>query len=111
MHQVPGVSRGILYDLVLSLVLFMQPIIIYEIFHFLVSFHSSRKKDVYMQIFMLVGVSVIEILLFNQEKNMATVKILITIITPGLQDFLPQISLDFNIFSTLMLVKVKLSGN
>ena len=58
-----------------------------------------------MQIFMLVGVSVIEILLFNRKKkkkqkkkkkmkNMATVKISITCITPILQailDFFPDI--------------------
>ena len=55
-----------------------------------------------MQIFMFVGVSVIEILLFNRKKkkqkqkmkNMATVKISITCITPVLQailDFFPDI--------------------
>ena len=40
-------------------------------------------------------------------------KIEITSITPVLQDFLDffQISLAFNMFSTLVLVDVKLSGN
>ena len=56
--------------------------------------HTLRKKNVYMQIFMFVGVSVIEILLFNRKKNMTTLKISITCITPVLQailDFFPDI--------------------
>ena len=67
---------------------------------------------------MFVGVSVIEILLFNRKKKkklkkQATLKISITCITPVLQAFLDffQISLAFNMFPILMLVEVKLSGN
>ena len=66
-----------------------------------------------MQIFMFVGFVVIEIRLFNrkkQQKNMATVKIEITCITPVLQAFLDFFP-DINMFSTLVLVEVKLSGN
>ena len=46
-------------------------------------------------------------------KNMATLKISITCITPVLEAFLDffLISLAFNMFPTLMLVEVKLSGN
>ena len=80
---------------------------------------TRQEKNVYMQIFMFVGVSIIEILLFNrkkkQKKNMVynSVKIEITCITPVLQAFLDffQISLVFNMFSTLVLVEVKLSRN
>ena len=73
-----------------------------------------------MQIFMFVGVSVIEILLFNRKKKKKqkqkkmheehgnSVKISITCITPVLQAIL---SLAFNMCSTLVLVEVKLSGN
>ena len=76
-----------------------------------------------MQIFMFVGFVVIEIRLFNRKKkkkqkkmkNMATlVKIEITCITSVLQailDFFFQMSLASNMFSTLVLVEVKLSGN
>ena len=76
-----------------------------------------------MQIFMFVGVSIIEILLFNRKKQKKkkqdeehgnSVKISITCITPVLQailDFFPQISLAFNMCSTLVLVEVKWSGN
>ena len=63
--------------------------------------HTPGRKYVYIQVFMCVGVSVIEILLFNKKKqkkkmmkNMATVKISISCITPVLQailDFFPDI--------------------
>ena len=69
-------------------------------------------KNVYLQTFMLVGVSGIEILLFNRKKKkrkQKTVKIEITNITPFLYFF--QISLAFNMFSTLVLIEVKWSGN
>ena len=51
---------------------------------------------------------VIEILLFNRKKK--NVKIEITSITPVLQAFLDFLQ-AFNMFSTLLLVEVKLSGN
>ena len=59
--------------------------------------HTPRRKYVYMQIFMFVGVSVIEILLFNRKKKRRTwqlCEISITCITPVLQpilDFFPDI--------------------
>ena len=48
-----------------------------------------------------------------EEEHGNSVKIEITCITPVLQAFLDfyQISLAFNMFSTLVLVEVKLSGN
>ena len=71
-----------------------------------------------MQIFMLVGVSVIEILLFNRKKkkkqkkmkNMATLKISVLHLYYILQAFLDffLLSLAFNMFPTLMLVEWKL---
>ena len=65
------------------------------------------RKYVYMQIFRFVAVSVIEIREFN-KKIKQTVKYHITSITPVLQDIADffTISLVFNMFSTLMLVKV-----
>ena len=71
-------------------------------------------KYVYMQNFMFVGVSVIEILQFNRKKKTEehgkTVKYHITSITPVLQDFAAffSISLVFNMFSTSAMVKVKM---
>ena len=68
------------------------------------------RKHVYIQIFRFIGFSAIEIREFNKmKKNM--VKFHITSITPVLQDFADffSISLDFNMFSALMLVKVKFS--
>ena len=75
-----------------------------------------KIKYAYMQNFMFVGVSVIEILEFNRKRSstiMATVKVEITCSTLVLQGFLDffQISLAFNMFPTLVLVEVKLSGN
>ena len=70
--------------------------------------HTPRKKYIHLQIFMSVGISVIEILLFNRKKK--NVKIEITSITPVLQAFLDFLQ-AFNMFSTLLLVEVKLSGN
>ena len=70
-----------------------------------------------MKSFMFFGFAVIEIRLFNSKKqqnmDVATLKIEITSITPVLRAFLDffQISLTFNMFPTLMLVEVKLSGN
>ena len=57
---------------------------------------TRQEKNLYMQIFMLVGVSIIEILLFNRKKKKMknSVKISITYITPVLQaflDFFPDI--------------------
>ena len=81
-----------------------------------------------MQIFMFVGVSVIEILLFNRKKkqkkkkqkkkkkkkmkNMAT-QFQLHVLHLYYKLFLIffQISLAFNMCSTLVLVEVKLSGN
>ena len=65
---------------------------------------------------MFVGVSVIEILEFNQKKDEEehgkTVKYHITSITSVLQDFanMFSISLVFDMFFTLVLVEVKLNG-
>ena len=76
-------------------------------------------KYVYMQNFMFVGASVIDILEFNRKKRKEeehgkTVKYynIITSITPVLQDFADffSILLVFNVFLTLMLVEVKLNG-
>ena len=74
-------------------------------------------KYMYMQNFMFVGVSVIEILEFNQKKEEEdgkTVKYHITSITPVLQHFADfftiSISLVFNMFFTFALVEVKLNG-
>ena len=71
-------------------------------------------KYVYMPNFMLVGVSVIEILEFNRaEEHGKTVKYhIITSITPVLQDFTDffSILLVFNVIFTLVLVEVKLNG-
>ena len=82
-----------------------------------------------MQIFMFVVVSVIEILLFNRKKkkqkkqkkkkkkkmkNMATLwKFQLHVLHLYYKLFLIffQISLAFNMCSTLVLVEVKLSGN
>ena len=77
-----------------------------------------------MQIFMFVGVSVIEILLFNrkkkkqkqkkQMKNMESLlKFQLHVLHLYYKIFLIflQISLAFNMCSTLVLVEVKLSGN
>ena len=68
-------------------------------------------KYVYIQNFMFVGVSVIEILEFNQKKK-KTVKYHITSITSVLQDFSKKnsISLVFDMFFTLVFVEVKLNG-
>ena len=68
-------------------------------------------KYVYIQIFMFVGVSVIEIEEAEEEHG-KTVKYHITSITPVLQDFADffSVSLVFNMFLTLMLVEVKLNG-
>ena len=65
-------------------------------------------KYVYIQIFMFVGVSVIEIEEAEEEHG-KTVKYHIT---PVLQDFADffSVSLVFNMFLTLMLVEVKLNG-
>ena len=73
-------------------------------------------KYVYIQNFVFVGVSVIEILEFNQKKKKKmhgkTVKYHITSITSVLQDFSDffSISLVFDMFFTLVLVEVKLNG-
>ena len=75
-------------------------------------------KYVYIQNFMFVGVSVIEILEFNQKKKMKknmhgkTVKYHITSIISVLQDFadISSILLVFDMFFTLVLVEVKLNG-
>ena len=79
--------------------------------------HIPAIKYVYIQNFMFVGVSVIEILEFNRKKkkktNMAKiVKYRITSITPVLQDVADffSISLVFSMFPTLALVEVKLNG-
>ena len=78
---------------------------------------TRQEKNVYMRIFLIVGVSVIEILLLNlKQKKNNSVKIEITCSTPVLQAFLAflaffQISLAFNMFSILVLVEVKLSVN
>ena len=66
-----------------------------------------------MQNFMFVGGTVIEILEFNRKmKKKKTVKHHITSITPVLQNFADffSISLVFNMFFTLAMVKVKLNG-
>ena len=74
---------------------------------------------IYMQNFMFVGLSVIEILEFNQKKKKKeeeehgkTVKYHFTSITPVLQRFADffSISLVFSMFLTLALVEVKLNG-
>ena len=80
-----------------------------------------RKKYVYMQIFMFVGFVVIEIRLFNRKKkkkqkkkNMATLlKLKLHVLHLYYKVFLIffQISLPFNMFSTFVLVEVKLSEN
>ena len=74
-------------------------------------------KYVYIQNFMFVGVSVIEILEFNQKKkmkkNMAKLRNTILQVLHGfLQDFADifSISLVFDMFFTLVLVEVKLNG-
>ena len=79
--------------------------------------HIPGIKYAYMQNFMFVGVTVIEILEFNrpeeeEEEHGKTVKYHITSITPVLQDFADffSISLVFNMFFTLVLVEVKLNG-
>ena len=63
--------------------------------------YTRQEKNVYMQIFMFVAVSVIEILLFNSRRRRTciSVKVEITSFTPVLQDILVcfQISLGFNI--------------
>ena len=73
-------------------------------------------KYVYMQNFMLVGVSVIEILEFNaeeEEEHGKTVKYYITSLTPVLQHFVDffSISVVFNMFLTLIEVKEYESEN
>ena len=87
--------------------------------------HTPGRKYVYMQIFMFVGVSVIEILLFNRKKkkqkqkqkkmkNMATLlKFRLHVLHLYYKLFLIffQISLAFNMSSTLVLVEVKFGGN
>ena len=76
-------------------------------------------KFVCIQIFMFVGVWVIEILEFNrkkkeeaEEEHGKTVKYHITSITWIFQDFADffAISLVFDMFFTLVLVEVKLIG-
>ena len=72
-------------------------------------------KYVYIQNFMFVGVSVIEILEFNQKKKKKMKKNIpyyITSITSVLQDFafFFSISLVFDMFFTLVFVEVKLNG-
>ena len=73
-------------------------------------------KYVYLQNFMFVDVSVIEILVFNQKKKEEehgkTVKYRFTSITPVLQSFADffSISLVFSMFLTLASVEVKLNG-
>ena len=74
-------------------------------------------KYVYIQNFMFVGVSVIEILEFNQKKKKKkmkeehgkTVKYHITSVLQDFSDFF-SISLVFDMFFTLVLVEVKLNG-
>ena len=76
-------------------------------------------KYVYIQNFMFVGVSVIEILHGvqpeeeeDEEEHGKTVKYHITSITSVLQDFSDffSISLVFDMFFTLVFVEVKLNG-
>ena len=75
-------------------------------------------KYVYIQNFMFVGVSIIEILELqpeeeeDEEEHGKTVKYHITSITSVLQDFADffSISLVFDMFFTLVFVEVKLNG-
>ena len=75
---------------------------------------GRKYVHVYMQIFKFVGVSVIEIRDFNKKmkKNMANCEIPYYKYYTGFTRFCRffSISLVFNIFTTLMLVRVKLNG-
>ena len=87
MHQASGALCGLLFILVLSGFHFYALLVLIVISNKrskMVNANMTRQsirqeKYVYLQIFMLVGVSVIEILLFNRKKkqkqkmkNMAT---------------------------------------